>query len=724
MAVAPPRVRSGVQPGPWQHAAMTVLPAEPLAPARTGSDSTVGARYRGDIDGLRAVAVTLVVLFHVGWGAFPAGYVGVDVFYVISGYLITGLLIRELSTTGSISITGFYARRIRRLLPLSALVLLSTALASRFLTPTLDRPGVGSDIRAAALYFANWHFAGESTRYMADSAKSPVLHYWSLSVEEQFYVVWPLLLLVVVGSTGVALRRWTIARNRIAVALAVVGTISFVLSAATTATSGPWAYFGLHTRGWELAVGAGLALAGSGPARLPRPLALVLGWTGIGLVVGSAVLMSADTVFPGTAALFPVLGTATVLAAGVGSPAQGVGRLLSLPGPRYLGRISYAWYLWNWPCLVLVGGLHTDSSAAAGDQTATGTPHDGWRIAAAVALSLALSVITHHLVENPSRRSPWLVGNRRRTLVLGVGLTVLGVLSSVVLTQAANGGGDASADGVTVQSALKARSDDVAVPNGCYQGLYTTVTPHDCQFGDPSGTRTIVFAGDSNARMWFRAYESLAKAKHWKLYFWGKSGCPLVDSLIWLGPTRTVYDTCSTWRRGVLDEIERLGTVDAVVLARSRTTDSYLMVDPTTRAQPSQLRPTWDRALASTLDQLTTLSRHVVFMRPTPVAPLDVPACVADEPRTARDRCAFPRSAAVKADPLDQAEDTAIAAQPQASMLDVNRLICPADPCSVISDRAQIIYLNQNHLTGTYAESLWPVIGRRISAAIGARADN
>lgn len=699
---------------------MTALPAETTARAGS-SDRASGpptkAGYRGDIDGLRAVAVSLVVLFHVGWAALPAGYVGVDVFYVLSGFLITGLLLRELSATGTISIADFYARRIRRLLPLSVLVLVSTAAAARFLTPTLDRPGVGSDIRAAALYVANWHFAAASTQYMADTAKSPVLHYWSLSVEEQFYVVWPLLLLLVVGSTGLARRRWIIARRRIVLALAVVGVVSFVLSATTSATSGPFAYFGLHTRAWELAVGAGLALAGTGLSRVPGVVSVLMGWTGIGMIVASAALLSEDTVFPGTAALLPVLGTGLVVAAGAAGGGSGVGRWLSLPGPRYVGRISYAWYLWHWPCIVLIGGLNADTSGATGDQASGG--HHVWRMTFAVALSLLLSVVSHHLVENPARRSLWLSGIRARSLALGVLLTALGVVSSFVLNPVHSSPGNVTADGVSVETALKARTDDADVPRGCYQGLDTVTTPHDCQFGDPNGNRTIVLAGDSNARHWFLAYESLAKARGWRFYFWGKSGCPLVDSIIWLGKNRSAYDTCTTWRRNVLNEVSRLGTVDAVVLARSRSTGSYVMVDSRTRAHRAQLRPAWEQAANRTFTSLSPLTRRVVVMRPIPFPPIDVPSCIADDPPTAEKRCAFPRHDAVAPTPLDRAEDSVVAGDPQASFLDLNPKICPDDPCPVVSDGGRIIYLNQNHLTATYAESLWPILAKRLQAVIG-----
>ena len=201
-------------------------------------------RFRGDIEGLRAVAVVLVVAFHAGVGLVGGGFVGVDVFFVLSGFLITGLLVDEIARTGTISLGDFYARRVRRLLPLATLVLAATAAAAYALIPPIDRKGVAGDLVGPALWSANWRFAAESTQYMADTDKSPVLHYWSLAVEEQFYVVWPLLLLLLVGGTGLALRAWPVAFRRIALALALVIAGSLWLSWPQTDSASPFAYFG------------------------------------------------------------------------------------------------------------------------------------------------------------------------------------------------------------------------------------------------------------------------------------------------------------------------------------------------------------------------------------------------------------------------------------------------------------------------------------------------
>ena len=291
-------------------------------------------RFRGDIEGLRAVAVLLVVTFHAGFPLVHGGFVGVDVFFVLSGFLITGLLLDEIARTGTISLTDFYARRIRRLLPLSTLVLAATAVATYALIPPIDRRGVAGDLVGAALWGANWKFAADSTQYMADTDKSPVLHFWSLAVEEQFYVVWPVLLLVLVGGTGLALRAWPVAFRRISLVLVLVTALSLWASQHQTGTGSPFAYFGLHTRAWELGVGAGLALVKPALRVLSAPAARGAGILGLTLVVGSALMMDETTPFPGTAALLPVLGTALVVAGGARLPHGTIARGLSFSPPR------------------------------------------------------------------------------------------------------------------------------------------------------------------------------------------------------------------------------------------------------------------------------------------------------------------------------------------------------------------------------------------------------
>ena len=353
--------------------------------------------FRPDVEGLRAVAVLAVIGYHAGARWLPGGYVGVDVFFVLSGFLITGLLLDEVRRTGTLSLPRFYARRARRLLPMSALVLVATVALGRFVLAPLDYGEVAGDVRSAALFGANWHFAAGATDYMSDTDRSPVLHYWSLAVEEQFYVLWPLLILAAVGWRPAA-RPWLSTVRRVGAVVAVLSVASFLLSATTSVSSGPFAYFGLHARAWELGAGALLAVSLPWLPRLPPAVFLVLGWAGLFAVAIAAVRFDADTVFPGTAALLPVVGTMLLVVAG----SQGTGRwgttsLFSTRPLTYVGRISYAWYLWHWP-LLIYAAHRFGTAVASQDETTTAPRLAGTAVVATVAASFVLAAFSYWLV--------------------------------------------------------------------------------------------------------------------------------------------------------------------------------------------------------------------------------------------------------------------------------------------------------------------------------------
>src|ERR1700749_312239 len=335
-----------------------------------------GRRFRPDIEGLRAVAIVAVLLRHAGVPFLAGGYVGVDVFFVISGFLITRLLLGELDRSGTISLRGFYARRAKRLLPLSAVLLTVVAILSMILLSPLRDTEVAGDIISSALYVANWHFAAQSVDYFAQGLEpSPVLHLWSLAIEEQFYVVWPGLMLAV---TWFFRRRGSSVRPVLWIAIAAIVAGSLVYGIVLTDEKPAFAYFSTFARAWELGLGAALALAGA--VRLPRLGAAALGWLGGG-VTGVRV---------------------------------GAGNILAWGPIRYVGRISYSWYLWHWPFLVFAAAIWGPRlSVAAG--------------LAAVAASWVPTQITHTLVEDPVRRAPALKRLPNRALALGLACTLIAV---------------------------------------------------------------------------------------------------------------------------------------------------------------------------------------------------------------------------------------------------------------------------------------------------------
>jgi peptidoglycan/LPS O-acetylase OafA/YrhL len=694
-------------------------------------------RFRGDIEGLRAVAVLLVVAFHAGVSVISGGFVGVDVFFVLSGFLITGLLVDEVRRSGTISLADFYARRIRRLLPLSTLVLVATAVATFLLIPPIDRKGIAGDLVGAALWGANWRFAAESTQYMADTDKSPVLHFWSLSVEEQFYVVWPLLLLLLVGRTGLAKRAWSVVFRRMTLGLGVLVAVSLFLSWQLAADASPFAYFGLHTRAWELGIGAALALARPVLPLLSRPAAHVAAAAGALMVVASALVMDETTPFPGTAALVPVLGTALLVAAGARIPDEGVARALSHPVPRYIGRISYAWYLWHWPVLVLAKAHFGQASEGAADgAAATEAP---WTvIVAAVALSFALSVASHHLFEQPMRQARFLTGSRVRSLQAGGALVAVSLLFSGGLVASGLASGeqravDAPAAASAAESKLlgtevadlgprtpdEARADE---PRGgpCYAGFSSTSAPppEQCRVGPASGAkRTIVLLGDSHAHAWRPAFERAAKENGWTVYFWAKSACNISDVAVYSRTQKARYANCIEWREKVLDQVASIKEVDAVVIGRYPVYANSVLLPDGSQTTADTVGPVWTAASRRTFDRLGKVTDRIVMLHDVPWPTGNVPSCLSENPDDV-EACAFDREKRSGLDaPLLKAEK---AADPKAvRLVDLTNVICPEQRCQVVTSAGQIKYRDNTHLSAGYSTALWRPLSERLEAAIG-----
>jgi peptidoglycan/LPS O-acetylase OafA/YrhL len=693
-----------------------------------------GTRYRADVDGLRAVAVTLVVVYHAGWHPFGGGFVGVDVFFVISGFLITGLLADELRRDGTVSLARFYGRRARRLLPLSTLVLAVTAVTFLLLLSPLYRGALAGDVRAAALYVGNWHFAAGALLYGTVSADSPVIHYWSLGVEEQFYLLWPLLLLVTAGALGRSgnCRDWPTTRRRMTIALSAVFAVSLALSVVLTPSSAPYAYYGLHTRAWELAAGGLLALAAG--RRSPGSAVLaVIGWLGLAMIAVSAIVITTRTTFPGTAAAAPVAGAVAVLGSGIRAGPAGPARLLGSPPLAYVGRLSYAWYLWHWPCLVAAGTLAAELRDRDVNHGIV-LPH-GWVTIVAVAVSLGLSVVSHHLVEDPVRHSTRLRATRLRSLALGAALSAAAVVTSVVILPASNGAvsGPVLADiAVGAPPRIVARPVALRMSPGqastdrplgvrdCYDGYQDSTVAADCVFGDPQATRSIAVIGDSHAEQWFAALDQVARAQHLRLYLWAKEACPLINLSVRLPQFDQSYPWCTTWRAGVLQRLARLGTLDAVVVSHVGISRS----DPGRYAAPggapltaADIGTSWSTAWASTAAVLHRDARHVIVLRDIPRPATDIPGCLAVHGRDDVP-CSFSHTEAfADSDVLLRAERSG---DSRTAVLDVDDLLCPDSTCPVIWPDGTIIYRTNDHLTARMAQLLAPALGTRLHALLSA----
>lgn len=371
-----------------------------------------GAQFRPDIEGMRAIAVVLVILFHAYHVPFTAGFVGVDVFFVISGFLITSLLLREQQRAGRISLSRFYARRARRILPASTLVVVVTLFATYHWLGFIAGNSVANDAKWTAIFGANLHFGLVRTDYFgAQSPPSPLQHMWSLGVEEQFYLVWPGLLLIVA-----VLVRGARYRRALTAAVSVIIAASLIWSVAQTSVNQTWAYFSPLTRAWELALGALIAVSAPSIARLkPAWAAQALAVLGLAGILIAAIVFTSETRYPGYAALLPVVGSAALIAAGCANRETFVGRALSVRSMQWVGARSYSLYLWHWP-LLIIPAQYAGRNLSVLENTGL------------VLLTVVASAATYRFVENPVRRARLFASRTGLTLTLGAVLVTLTIL--------------------------------------------------------------------------------------------------------------------------------------------------------------------------------------------------------------------------------------------------------------------------------------------------------
>ena len=370
---------------------------------RRASPEPVERSFRPDVEGLRAISILLVVLDHAGMPGFGGGYVGVDVFFVISGFVISGLLLREVDRFGRPRFGHFYARRAKRILPAASLVTVLTVVATYNLLGFIRGNYVADDARWVAVFLGNVHFAAVGTNYFQSQLPvSPLQNFWSLAVEEQFYVVYPAAILVVT----LVWRRWDV-RRKLMLFTGVVVVLSLTWSIHSTAVDGASAYFSIWTRAWELALG-GLVASGAVLWSRVRPrISMFISWAGIAAILFAATQFSSATVYPGWLAAIPVGGAALVILGGTTSRTMGAEMILGRRLPGLIGKLSYSIYLWHWPLLIIVA------------QNA-GKPLTLGQGLACVGASVVAAGITYRALENPIRYSKWLAKSWTRSVALGV----------------------------------------------------------------------------------------------------------------------------------------------------------------------------------------------------------------------------------------------------------------------------------------------------------------
>jgi len=667
--------------------------------ARQPSD---GSRFRPEIEGLRAVASLLVVVYHVWIGRVSGG---VDVFFALTGFLAAGQLVRA-TERGGIDVVRQWGRTLRRLVPPAAVVLAGTIVASVALLPESRWPQAVREVVASAFFLENWRLAADAVDYYASrDAASVVQHFWSLSIQGQFAIAFPL---VVLGATLVARRAGVAARPAVTTLLVAVTVASLTWSVASTAADQTYAYFDGLARVWEFTLGGLLAL-GLHRLRLPAGAGVVAGWVGLVGLAACGLVLDVEGGFPGYLALWPVGCAAAVIVAGDTTHPLGATRLLASRPMQYLGSISFPLYLWHWPVLLLAS--HTFHVSEPG-------PLLGLAI---IAISLLLAAGTRHLVEDPvlrrGRRRPGPLRDHRTALVALVPVLVLTLAWHGVTTARAAPSGVAgdldhpgaasrvpgfvdrgSPDAEPIPPAVSAYEDWVHYRDegtGC-GGVPGQPALELCTYvpaPDPAA-RTIVVVGDSHMGQFLPAVAPIARERGWRVQTLIRPGCPLSTA----SESNPGEADCLTWNQQALAELTRMRP--ALVVAQA----THDVRPGRTETTPPGMVEAWNRLAAAAIP--------VLGVRDNPRFGHPPPSC-ADTYGRGAPECDVPR-----ADLYPPLAALPAGTPPTVSLLDPSDSICLPTVCPPEVGRVTV-YLDDNHLTGTFTASLAPVVGPRVAALIG-----
>jgi peptidoglycan/LPS O-acetylase OafA/YrhL len=682
---------------------------------RSVSSDRRGGGFRPDIEGLRAIAVLSVMVYHVAPGLLPGGFVGVDIFFVISGFLITSHLASEQVRTGRISLPRFYARRALRLIPAATATLVGTVVAVVLFVPRAFWVQFGGDVIAAAFYVVNWTLAAQSIDYLAeDNAVSPVQHFWSLAVEEQYYLIWPVLMLVAAVIAGLVKqpKRW---------GLAVMGVVVTVGSAGWAMVEfqqqNPAAYFVTTTRLWELAVGSVVAVI------YPRLLRAASGkavatWVGLVAVVASMWLIRETLQWPSPWAFLPIAGTALLLGAGGGAAPTPAERVLGVAPLVWVGGLSYSLYLWHWPVVVIAEEVLGKTGVLQG--------------VAVLVVSFVLAWLTRVTLENPIRFHPRLRARARNGLLVGLVGALLSAAAGgalVLAGSAASGERAVRAPGAAI---LRTPVSDTPVEDLQWIGKPMTPLPSEaysdvpthyadkcmppeykpevrvCIYGDRDARRTIAMIGDSKIMQWQSALERIAAQRHYKLVLMTKNACAFADAPAVLGGQRE-YPACDQWQAPAFATLRKYKP--EVVFTSQRAADAFPINDSSRQRLIS--------GLARTYTKLRDADFTTVVIGDNPFRGKPIPPCLLTndaDPSV----CTFQRDFRISGFPLQVAAmaelgGTSVNADGKVTpgkdkdliLVDMADAICPPQlaACPPVIGNV-LIYRQGSHLTVTYVDTL------------------
>ena len=677
----------------------------------SATPSRLANPFRKDIEGMRALAVVLVLLYHAGVRSVGGGFVGVDVFFVVSGYLITGLLVRELDTTGSIQLLSFYAKRARRLLPASFTVITFVAaviyIAPRWvpdlIAPQLYGRSISWDIQRSATYVVNWLFAERSISYQAGTElASPLQHFWSLSVEEQFYAVWPALLL------GVSVVSRS-SKRVLAGCLTIITIVSLVFSYRLTRDMPEQAYFVTTTRVWEMSLGGLAAMAspiidravrtrGWGEPAVSR-VAAIAGVAGLFAIALGATWFDETTPYPGLAALLPTLGASMMLVAMPHCATSLLSRLLAAEPMQWIGARSYSIYLWHWPALWL-------ATAIEGSLT---TPV----ALAVVAVSILPAMASYALIEQPARSATFLIARPIRGIALTAGTAVAGyAIGLLLLSTTADrppGEQEIAAPEITtevagiqlevedmVPSAIDARFDlPAGYADGCIADRSATLDD-PCSYGNIDSDTTVLVVGNSHAGHWTPAFAELAETYDWHLLTNIRSSCRLPVAIA--GP-----GLCDQWADRTQTELQEV--VDSAGV-------DLVVTMPNAFSEPGYSNGEVEQLYTEAFSAFGDLDVPAVVIHPTPhgkVIGIDCPSLL----RSDLGDCATPIDDAM----TGTASIVAAARASNLDVVDMTSFLCNDATCPAVIDDV-LVRRDRHHLTRTFVVALTTPLADKLEQVV------
>ncbi len=656
------------------------------------ADST--HKRRVDIEALRALAVGGVIAFHFNFDLFGGGYAGVDVFFVISGFLITSRLLEESALPIKQRLIGFYARRVRRILPAASFVLIASALLATFIQRPFDAISVTApDVRSASLFIVNRAFVVRNHGYLLEAeAPSLIEQYWSLSVEEQFYAIWPLLLTVCVG-LGVALFGDRLRRHLTILICSGVIVLSFLLCLKDVDSRPIPSFFSLQYRAWELGIGALLATSPVLLARIPRRIALAATPAGLIAILATFTLVSRETSWPGIATIVPVLATALVIATGNTAGARPLDKLLGHPVIQLIGRWSFSLYLWHWPVLLLFTK----------DETSALT------LSAALAVTIVAAGLTFRWVEQPARNWRWLQERQGLTLAFGAGLTALVVAASYLptaiigdlhsgktATRVTRSLGDAPTPTPYVPSNLEPsllNGRSINDPNAAIRTLCLTVT--DCVLGDTESDFNVVLFGDSYAGHWSAALAAVGRERGWRVTVLTR-GCPST----FFKKSVPGKPVCAPWAQAMWKAIQK--DKPEVLILSNRWLEQIKVIGP-------KFAQNVEDAIA-----LANSSTRVIVVSQTPLATDNALSCLAEH---LNDALACGSQLTTHDVPSINDDLRSASSNAGAYFADLTPLMCIDGFCPAI-DGTTLVYREGAHVTSSFARTLAADFGDHIDAAL------